>query len=321
VNEPVEVVTLGEALAGFVAREVGPLELASTFERHIVGAEFNTAVGLRRLGRTAAFIGRVGDDALGRAVMRALRADAVDVRHVGVEDARPTGMLIRARRGGAASEVVYHRAGSAGSALSPNDVAEARDTIAAARRLHVSGVTPALSETCRDAVELAMTIASESGTAITLDINLRRKLWDDGTARTVLLRGIERVSTVLGNEDELEVLSGERSWEAAAGSLLALGVDEVVVKRGAEGAVLVRRDASPVAVPARAVVPIDPVGAGDGFDAGYLAGRLAGLDDLAVLRLANACGALAAGSIGDTTGLPTASELEHLATHPDEARR
>jgi len=75
VTGSVEVVTLGEALGGFVAREIGPLELASGFERHIVGAEFNTAVGLARLGRRAAFIGRIGDDALGRSVLRALRAE------------------------------------------------------------------------------------------------------------------------------------------------------------------------------------------------------------------------------------------------------
>ena len=166
-----------------------------------------------------------------------------------------------------------------------------------------------------------MTLASDAGTAISLDVNLRRKLWSDETARTVLMRGIERVSTVLGNEDELRVLTGEASWTAAAHALLDLGVGEVVVKRGAEGAVLVRRDAQPVAVPARAVVVIDPVGAGDAFDAGYLAGRLGSLGDVATLRLANACGALAAASIGDTTGSPTASELDHLETHPDEARR
>lgn len=320
-TDGVDVVTLGEALAGFVAREIGPLELASGFDRHIVGAEFNTAVGLSRLGHRAAFIGRVGDDALGRAVQRALRAEAVDDRYVRVDDARPTGVLIRSRRGGAASEVVYHRAGSAGGALGPGDVDAARDAIAGARWLHLSGVTPALSDTCREAVERAIEIASRSHVPIALDVNLRRKLWDDARARTVLSEGIERVSTVLGNEEELCVLTSERTWQDAAGALIERGVREVVVKRGALGAAIVRRDTPAVHAPARPVDAIDPVGAGDGFDAGYLAGRLEGLDDQAVLRLSNACGALAAGSIGDTTGLPTASELAHLETSSQEARR
>jgi 2-dehydro-3-deoxygluconokinase len=321
VTGSVEVVTLGEALGGFVAREIGPLELASGFERHIVGAEFNTAVGLARLGRRAAFIGRIGDDALGRSVLRALRAESVDDRYVGVEREAPTGVLIRARRGGAASEVVYHRSGSAGAALAPEHVEAARDDIAGARWLHVTGVTPALSASCRAAVETAVAIAHASGVRISLDINLRRKLWNDDTARGVLLHGIERISTVLGSEDELRTITGEPSWEAAAEALLALGAGEVVVKRGDAGAVLLRRGMPGLHAAARPVTVVDPVGAGDGFDAGYLAGRLGDLGDLEVLRLANACGALAAGSIGDTTGLPSASELEHLGTHPDEARR
>jgi 2-dehydro-3-deoxygluconokinase len=321
VSDAVEVVTLGEALGGFIASDLGPLELASGFERHIVGAEFNTSVGLARLGRRAAFIGRVGDDALGRSVLRALRAEAVDDRHVGVEHSAATGVLIRARRGGAASEVVYHRSGSAGARLAPEHVEAASDTITGARWLHVTGVTPALSSSCRAAVETAIAIAHASGTQITLDVNLRRKLWDDDSARAVLLEGIERVSTVLGSEDELCTLTGEPAWETAAEALLGLGVDEVVAKRGSAGAALVRRGTPTVHAPARTVAVVDPVGAGDGFDAGYLFGRLGGLDDHAVLRLANACGALAAGSIGDTTGLPSASELEHLGVDPDEARR
>ena len=178
-TETFDVVTLGEALGGFVAREIGPLELAATFERHIVGAEFNTAVGVCRLGRSASFIGRVGADGLGRSVLRALRQESVDHRYLTVDEAAPTGVLIRTRRGGVASEVVYHRAGSAGSSLAPEHVDAAREAITGARWLHVTGVTPALSASCCAAFELAIAIAHEAGTQIALDLNLRRKLWDE----------------------------------------------------------------------------------------------------------------------------------------------
>jgi 2-dehydro-3-deoxygluconokinase len=320
-TETFDVVTLGEALGGFVAREIGPLELAATFERHIVGAEFNTAVGVCRLGRSASFIGRVGSDGLGRSVLRALRQESVDHRYVTVDEAAATGVLIRTRRGGVPSEVVYHRAGSAGASLAPEHVDAARDAIASARWLHVTGVTPALSASCRAAVELAIAIAHEAGTHIALDLNLRRKLWDDETAARVLMAGIERISAVLGNEDEICAVTGTAPWRAGAQALLERGVSEVVVKRGADGAVLLRQGLPDIEAPARVVSVIDPVGAGDGFDAGYLVGRLEGLDDRAVLALGNTCGALAAGAIGDTTGLPSASELDHLGAHPDEARR
>ena len=97
--------------------------------------------------------------------------------------------------------------------------------------------------------------------------------------------------------------------------------DEVVAKLGAQGAAIMRANGSIVEGPARRVDVLDPVGAGDAFAAGYVSGRLRGLDDDAVLALANGCGALAVASIGDTTGLPSAAELAHLAVGADEARR
>jgi 2-dehydro-3-deoxygluconokinase len=316
-----EVVSLGEPLVALVACDVGPLELATRFEPHVVGAELNAAIGVARLGHRAAYISRVGDDAPGRAVLRALRAESVDVAHVAVDHAAPTGILLRGRRGGLASEVAYYRSGSAAAGLSPADVEAARTTIAGARRLHVSGITPALSPGARAAVQAAIAIAVGAGVDVSFDVNLRRRLWDDETARRVLMDGIGRASTVLGSAEELCVITGAEDWQAAAETLLALGVGEVVVKRGGEGASLVRAGMPPLDSPARIVEVLDPVGAGDAFSAGYLVGRLRGLDDPAVLALANACGALAVASIGDTTGLPAAGELEHLAVGAEEARR
>ena len=316
-----EVVSLGEPLVALVACDVGPLELSTRFEPHVVGAELNAAIGVARLGHAAAYISRVGDDAPGRTVLRALRAEGVGVAHVEVDPAAPTAILLRGRRGGAASEVAYYRRGSAASSLAPASVELARTAIASARWFHVSGVTPAISQSAREAVAAAIALAVEAGVQVSFDVNLRRKLWDDETARGVLMDGIGRVSTVLGSAEELSVITGAGTWRDAAAVLLGLGVGEVVVKLGADGGALVRAGSEPVERPARAVDVLDPVGAGDAFAAGYLAGRLRGLDDADVLTLANACGALAVASIGDTTGLPSAAELAHLATSAQEARR
>ena len=315
-----DVVSLGEPLVALVASDVGPLELATRFEPHVVGAELNVAIGVARLGHRAAYISRVGDDAPGRAVLRALRAEAVDVAHVEVDPAAPTGILLRGRRGGAASEVAYYRSGSAAAGLAPAHVEAARASIVAARWFHVSGVTPALSPGAREAVDAAIELAVSAGVRVSFDVNLRRKLWDDATAREVLRAVVGRASTVLGSAEELCAITGASSWRDAVEVLLGLGAGEVVVKQGADGATLVRPGAE-LSRPARKVDVLDPVGAGDAFAAGYLAGRLRGLEDGAVLTLANACGALAVASIGDTTGLPGATELAHLTTSPDEAVR
>jgi 2-dehydro-3-deoxygluconokinase len=139
-----EVITLGEPLIALVAREAGPLAEATTFERHVAGAEANVAVGLARLGHATAFIGRVGDDGFGTAIRRHLRGEGVDVSMLATDPSAPTGVLVRERRTLGASQVTYLRSGSAGSRLRPDDVASALSsrTLRGARWLHVTGITP-----------------------------------------------------------------------------------------------------------------------------------------------------------------------------------
>ena len=99
-------------------RSPGPLAEAATFERHIAGAEANVAVGLARLGQSVAYIGRVGGDGFGVAIVRRLRGEGVDVGHLTVDTSATTGLMLRERRVLGAAQVVYARTGSAGSRLS-----------------------------------------------------------------------------------------------------------------------------------------------------------------------------------------------------------
>lgn len=84
-----EVVTLGECLIAFVATTPGPLAEANTFERYVVGAEANVAVGLARLGHSVAFIGRVGADGFGEAIRRRLRGEGVETGGLAIRTPRP----------------------------------------------------------------------------------------------------------------------------------------------------------------------------------------------------------------------------------------
>ena len=110
-----EVVTLGECLISLIARDRGPLAESQTFARTVAGAEANVAVGLARLGHAVAYVGRVGGDAMGTVIRRRLRGEGVDVHHLVVDDAGPTGLMVRELRDLGPMEVIYHRAGSAGS--------------------------------------------------------------------------------------------------------------------------------------------------------------------------------------------------------------
>lgn len=324
-------VTLGEALVAFVANESGSLADAVTFRSHVVGAELNTAIGVARLGAPAAFIGRVGDDGFGTAILRRLRAEGVDTSHVAVEPGAPTGILIRERRYLGPPEVNYYRRDSAGSHLGPWDVDAAASTIASARWLHLSGITPALSESAagaiRRAIEVARSLPSERRPVISLDLNLRRKLWSDADARVVLRSLISDVDVVFSGIDEAQAVIGAADSVgtdpvALGRALVDLGAREAILKRGSDGALCVSAESG---VTERAGLRlervVDPVGAGDGFCAGFIAGRLDGLDIDAALGWAVACGAAVAAADGDTAGLPTRGELQRLLVDgPDTIR-
>ncbi len=317
-----EVVTLGECLVSFVGAEPGSLATTTTFRTFAAGAEANVAVGLARLGRRVAFIGRVGDDGLGLRIVRSLRAEGVDVDGLTADPSAATGLMVRERHGFGPSEVVYARAGSAGSRLGPEDVvaAEARGVFAAAAWLHITGITPALSSTARAAVSAALDVARAAGASVSLDLNLRRRLWTESEAGSVLRTLAGRVDVVIAATDEAAVVTGlPGGTEPAelATTLIALGPSLAVLKLGSAGALALGPDGRLVSAPGLPVAAVvDPVGAGDAFCAGFIDARLSGLDLPEALRRANACGAAAVAALGDQPGLPTAAELMRLLS-PD----
>jgi 2-dehydro-3-deoxygluconokinase len=316
----IEVVTLGEALVSFVATTPGPLAEARVFERHIAGAEANVAVGLARLGHAVAFVGRVGDDGFGTAIRRHLRGEGVDVRHLVTDPAATTGIMFRERRALSAIDVVYARAASAGSRLEPEDIERvgADGILAGASWLHLTGITPALSDRAHAAVVRARDLASAAGLTISLDVNLRRRLWSDEVAAPVLRSIAAGADVVLGSPDELATIADRPDDPSAdpadlARAVLDLGPSVAVVKLGGAGALALSRDGEPVAAPAVPVSSVvDPVGAGDAFCAGFIAARLEGADVAGALRAGNACGASAVAASGDMAGLPERAELERL---------
>ena len=322
-----DVVTLGECLAAFVATTPGPLAEVTRFERHVAGAEANVAVGMSRLGHSVAYIGRVGDDGFGTAIVRTLRGEGVDLTHLAVDRDARTGVMFRERRVLGAIDVIYHRAGSAASRLTTDDVdrAAADGLFSGVRWLHLTGITPALSPTARAATERARDVARQAGATISLDINLRRRLWSEDEAAPVLRGLAAEVDVVLGSVDELALVAGTDGDGDPADIVAAaarLGPTTVVAKLGAGGAIGFEPGGRPVQSPAFAVpLVVDPVGAGDAFCAGFIAGRLDGADLATALHMGNACGALAVVASGDQAGLPDRAELgRFLAGGPDTLR-
>jgi 2-dehydro-3-deoxygluconokinase len=302
-----DLITLGETMALFTGAGVGPLRTATGATVSAAGAESNVAIGMRRLGLGAAWIGRVGDDALGELVLARLRAEDVDVSGAIVDAAAPTGLMVKEQRTCELARVYYYRRDSAGSRLRPEDVDVER--VAAARVLHVTGITPALGATARAAVDRAVDAARAAGTLVSLDYNYRAALWSPEEAGPVLRELTARADLVFAGEEEAQLVAGAVKPSAAARALAALGPRHAVVKLGDRGAVALV-DGVAYEAPAFPVRAVDAVGAGDAFVAGYLAAVLAGRTPPECLRRGSAAGAFAVTVPGDWEGLPTAADLE-----------
>jgi len=302
-----------------LAEQPGPLREVSTFRRHVAGAEANVAVGLCRLGLAAGFISRIGDDELGAAIRFRLRGEGVDTSQVIVDPEAPTGLVFRERREVGPVDVVYYRRGSAASRLTPDDLDE--QYLRGAKFLVLSGITPALSESCKQAVFAAAEIARAAGVSVVVDPNIRLKLWSADEARSVIRDLITRADLVLAGKEEAELLTQECDPALAAAELARLGPRQVVIKLGARGALAHGASGTIEAATTPLVRVIDPVGAGDAFAAGFLAGQLRGMDTASSLALANRCGAYAMTLPADQECLPFWNDVADQPASSTDVRR
>ncbi|MGV9601525.1 sugar kinase [Streptosporangium sandarakinum] len=301
-----EVVTYGECMLLMVAEPGVPLARARSFRRSVAGAEGNVAIGLARLGHAVRWLGRVGADPAGEAVLTDLRAEGVDLSHAQTDERYPTGVLIRDSHPARAIDVQYHRAGSA--ACHPSDGWPGPGTLDGARLLHLTGITPMLSEDTRRATGRLLETARERGVTVSFDPNVRRKLGDADRWREVVGPLLRRADILLAGAEELELLTGRRAAEAVA-DLRADGVGTVVVKNPDRSATAVTAEGS-WNRPAFDVPVVDPVGAGDAFAAGFLSATLRGLGPERALAEGATVAALTIQSVTDAEGLPSASQRD-----------
>ncbi|WP_104138644.1 MULTISPECIES: sugar kinase [unclassified Cryobacterium] len=310
-----DVATLGETMVSL--RTGTPLRLGGALQMSMAGSESNVAIGLARLGHSVRWGGRVGDDEVGTYLLRTLRAESVLVDTVSIDLHRATGLMLAERRINDLSRVSYYRTGSAGSALSETDALAC--LAVTPRLLHVTGITPALSDSAAAAVTEAVRLARAAGALVSIDVNYRSKLWGIDAARARLTPLARSADIVIASDDELALVVSDAATlageAAAAAELTACGVRVVVIKRGAHGA-SVYTDGQVDHASALPVTVVDTIGAGDAFTAGYLSGVLDGLRPVEALHRGTVTGAFAVAAIGDWEGAPTRAELKLLAA-PD----
>lgn len=301
-----DVISFGEPLVLFAPEEPGPLRHADRFRKSVVGAELNFCIAVQRLGLSAGWFGRIGDDEFGAQVRACLQAEGVDTSRVIVDAEAPTAVMFKEDRGLGDPRVFYYRKGSAASRLGPADVD--LDYIANARCLHVTGITAALSDTCRAAVQRAVAAARAAGVLVSVDPNIRRKLMPDHRLHDLLLPLVESADVLSLGLEEGHLLFGVDDPEAVLAAARARGARTVAVKMGTRGNLATDGNATVqvAAFPVSRVV--DTVGAGDGFAAGLVTGLLRGLSLEEAVRLGAVVGACAVTVRGDYEAYPSWSE-------------
>ncbi|MES1042472.1 sugar kinase [Peribacillus simplex] len=306
-----KVLTMGEAMAMFIADEPGSLEDCLRYERYVAGAETNVAIGLSRLGIRTAWMSKVGDDSFGRMILKTLTNEGVDVAHVLVDALNPTGFQLKSKVEKGDPVVEYFRKNSSASKISLEDFPLERLPIT--KHLHLTGIPPAISSSFRELSWQVLNHMKQMGVTVSFDPNLRPSLWSNEREMiSVVNRFAEEADWLLPGIQEGEILTGYRNKEDIASYYLERGVKLVVIKLGEEGAYFATENERKE-VPGFAVTKVvDTVGAGDGFAVGVISALLEGSSyEDAVVR-GNAIGAKAVMSSGDHEGLPNREELEHF---------
>jgi 2-dehydro-3-deoxygluconokinase len=276
-------ICLGEAMVMLAGESGVPLEDVESFRRSVGGAECNVAGGLAALGVPTGWISRLGDDGFGRHVLRDLQARGVEVGGVEQDPDRPTALYVKHTVDGQ-SRMYYYRSSSAAAAMDPTflDRPEVWERLASAELVHTTGITVAISSTAAAMLERLAELRDKYGFMLSVDLNWRPALWRDQDPAS-LWRLLRAADVVLIGADEALVFAGT-SDPAELRELLGAR-PTLVVKNDSHSALALEPDGRRTEVPAVTVDVVEPVGAGDAFAAGYLAGTLQGLPVAQRLRL------------------------------------
>jgi len=299
-----DIVSLGEPIVEFRQTRAGEPAYLQGFG----GDTSNVAVAAARQGARVAYVTRLGADAFGAMVRGMWRDEAVDASAVAADPSAHTGVcfVTRDSSGEAWSDM---RAGSAASRMQPADVPV--DLIQAARYLHSSGISQAISPSACDAVFCAIDAARQAGVKVCYDPNLRLRMWPIARARAITIATATQADYFLPSLEDARALSGRDTPETVVRWAHELGAAVVCVKLGPKG-VLVSDGVERELIPGFKVKTVDATGAGDCFDGALLA-RLAAGDTLwEAARYANAAAALATTGYGAIGPLPRPDAVRSL---------
>ncbi|MDQ0243365.1 2-dehydro-3-deoxygluconokinase [Bacillus fengqiuensis] len=297
-----DVITIGDGMITFHPASTGPMRFVNSFERKIGGAELNFAIGCARLGLKTGWISRLGRDEFGRFIKHQMRGEGIDTSEVKLMEGYPTSLNFKEMSENGSGRTFYYREKSPTSTMTPDDLNE--DYFKQAKLLHVTGVFPAIGGNNAAIVQRALTLAKRYGLLISFYPNIRLKLWSKEEARRVLTSFLPYVDILLTGEEEADILVGTSDPQEIIQTFFEYGIKTVVIKRGEDGSIAASKEEWIEAPSVKVPHVVDTIGAGDGFDAGFIYGVLNQWPLEKTVHFANTVGAMVVSVRGDNEGLP-----------------
>jgi 2-dehydro-3-deoxygluconokinase len=281
-----DVITFGEAMIRLAPPNFKRLEQTQSLDLQVGGAELNTAVGVARLGHTSAWVSRLTDNPLGRLIANRAREAGVSTDHVvWTKDDRVGLYFLEFGAAPRASSVLYDRKNSAIAAVAPGMV-DWKKAFTNAKWFHVTGITPALSQSAAAATLESMKAAKAAGLTTSMDLNYRVKLWTPAEAGACLSELMAHTDYLITTEEDIERVFGIKGadYEEAArrtaerfplkAVAITLRENPLVWKNTWTG--MVWHQGKTLRTRTFEVEIVDRLGAGDSFAAGFIHGVLTG---------------------------------------------
>lgn len=299
--------TIGDGLITMNPSTNGPLRFVTQFDRKIGGAELNFAIGSSRLGLSSRWISRLGDDEFGRLIYNYARGEGIDTSHVELINSYSTPLNFKEIKEDGSGRTFYYRDNSPILTFDSSDIKQSMFTNIDV--LHLSGVFLSVMKNKLNIIEKIVKLAKQSDVIISFDPNLRLKIWELSEAKYVYEKIFPYIDIFLTGLDEINLIADISTKNEIESFAKKYNIKDVVIKKGAQGSMLYR-DSKWYEKEAHKVHTVDTVGAGDGFDAGYIYGFLHNYNPNKLLNFSNAIGALVTTVSGDNEGLPYLREVE-----------
>lgn len=310
-----ELLTIGEPLVLFASLDEGKsIADSQRFFKYLAGAEVNVAVGTSRLGHSVEYLSSVGADAMGEFVLHELKKNGIVEQNINLDNTAPTGVMFKAKTSFGDPATFYLRKNSAASKMNLD-----LNEVEIPRFLHITGVYLAISQAARQNVNNLLNNPKFKATTVFFDPNIRPALWESEELMVSTINSVAFKSNIfLPGLKEAQQLTGLDSACDIANYYFSnsTSLSAIIFKLGAKGAEIYYRNGEMNFIPGFKVGQVvDTVGAGDGFAVGIITALLEDLSIEEATQRANAIGAMAVQSPGDSTGYPTDTELNAFLSY------